>query len=318
VIATGIHGSPTDNHLIEIFGPLLDRVRSRVAWHDARDILSMRAVGNDSFGETVYLNDAVFQADTVLAIGSVEPHYFAGYTGGRKSLFPGLCDFATTERNHNLANSLDAQPMRLDGNPVAEHLASLLRLIDTERVVTIQAVQDISHQLAGIAMGSLERAFHEMVTTARKFYGHAVGDPYDVVVCEMNPPLDSNLYQGQKAIENSQHAVADSGAIVLVSACYEGIGSEHFFALADNWDPQRNEPRDGHFSYGSHKLSRMNAMSRRIHIHLYSDVPAADARRVFYEPIEDLSEFLENEAKGKGQFRLAVVHDAGHTVVKLN
>ncbi|MBU0982248.1 MAG: DUF2088 domain-containing protein, partial [candidate division Zixibacteria bacterium] len=124
LVATGTHPAPTDNHLATIFGDLLARVRDRVTWHDARDVAAMEVVGSDSFGEAVYLNRAISGHDLVYVIGSVEPHYFAGFTGGRKSLFPGLTDLATIERNHNLANSLRAAPLKLQGNPVAEHLQS--------------------------------------------------------------------------------------------------------------------------------------------------------------------------------------------------
>ena len=110
----------------------------------------MESIGEDQFGEEVFINSMLDQAESLCVISSVEPHYFAGFTGGRKSFFPGLTDLATIERNHNLANSLEAQPMRIAGNPVAEHMENLLSLIDTSRMLSIQAVLNSKNRIAGL------------------------------------------------------------------------------------------------------------------------------------------------------------------------
>ncbi len=224
----------------------------------------MAPVGKDRFGEAVYLNKAYFEADSVCAIGSVEPHYFAGYTGGRKSLIPGLSDFKTVERNHNLANSLDAAPMKLKGNPVAEHLGEMLDLVDTSKCLSLQIVTDANRAIAGVFAGDLNDSFEKAVNCAAGIFGHTVRHRYDTVMCEVLPPLDGNLYQAQKGLENCQQAVADGGTAVVISACAEGIGSQHFWDLANGWNREDNRPGDGRLHFGSHKLSRVNEMRKRI------------------------------------------------------
>lgn len=316
LIATGSHAAPKPEHYDTIFGSHFARIKDRVKVHVATDLDSMVVVGTDGAGENVYLNKQVLEHETVFVIGSVEPHYFAGYTGGRKSIFPGLIDLASIERNHNLANSLEAQPLRLAGNPVADELSSLMALLEPEKFFSVQIVLDARGNMADLFAGNLQDSFDRSVALAESIYSHRVSESYDAVLCELISPLDKNLYQAQKALENCQDAVADGGSAVVVSACEEGVGSQYFFEQASGWDRERNESVDGVQRFGSHKLSRVNAMTRRIDVRLHSGLDDDTVRRVFYEPLVDIGEYISRRAEQKKNYRLAVVHDAGHTVLR--
>ncbi|PWB75846.1 hypothetical protein C3F09_01670 [candidate division GN15 bacterium] len=317
LVATGAHQPPTDKDLQSIFAGHLKTIRPRVEWHVATDLASMMKVGADSQGSDVYLHRRVFQHSPVILIGSVEPHYFAGFTGGRKSLFPGLTDLATIERNHNMAGSMAAAPMKLDGNPVAEHLESLMALIDTSSVLSVQLVLDSAGTVAGFSIGDVESSFTGAATTARAMFGHTLDQPLDAVLCEMRPPLDKNMYQAQKALENCQQVVANGGTAIVVARCDEGVGSEFFINEAQNWDRTNNRPGDGIYRFGSHKLSRMVAHQKRIDVRLFSSLPDAIVEKVFYHPAGDLSALIVALAQGKSDFQLGVVYDSGHTVLGL-
>ena len=316
LIACGTHAAPTPEHLLKVFGPFLDRVRDRIAWHDCRDLSSMVEVGRDRFGQPVYLKREAAAAERILVITSVEPHYFAGFTGGRKSFFPGLSDLATIERNHNMANSLECMPLRLIGNPMSEHLHELLGLIDLSKVGSIQIVADVDHRPAGVFCGDLVGAFEAAARAARELYAYPVTEPYDLVLAEVRPPLDRSLYQIQKGLENTQMGVRDGGTDVVVGYCEDGVGSKPFFELAAIWDREKNAPSDGVTRFGSHKLSRVNAMTRRIKVRIFSTLPPDAPRRVFYEPVSDL-QALMGECLSADRNRLAIVHDAGHAVLEL-
>ena len=315
MIATGSHHPPTDKDLQSIFAGHLKTIRPRVEWHVATDSASMSKVGVDSFGKDVYVNRRVLEHDPVIIIGSVEPHYFAGYTGGRKSIFPGLTDLATIERNHNLANSMDVAPMKLAGNPVEEHLQSLMAFVDKSRIFSIQLVLDSTGTVAGLAVGDIDASFAQATAEAKRLFGHIIEQPFDAVLCELRPPLDKNMYQAQKALENCQQAVVDGGAAIVVARCPEGIGSEFYEKEAETWDRDNNRPGDGIYRFGSHKLSRMVALQRRIDVRLHSSLPDKVVEKVFYHPVSDLSAYISALADGKSNFRLGVVHDSGHTVI---
>ncbi|MDH3891115.1 MAG: lactate racemase domain-containing protein [candidate division Zixibacteria bacterium] len=315
IVATGTHDPPTESQLVSIFGPHLERVRRHLLVHNAVDYDSMTQLGVDSMGGEVWLNNALDNHQRLLLISSVEPHYFAGLSGGRKSLFPGLTDLATIERNHNLANSMLAEPLALEGNPVAEHLEELAGFVDQSRLLGIQAVLDADGAIASLFCGGLNESFGRGRKRAEDIFAHRIEQQYDVVICELRSPLDKNLYQVQKALEHCHAGVRNGGAIILVSACREGIGSEHFMQLAQKWDCTKNEPADGKWRFGSHKLSRVAAHSQRIEVYLHSTLPPQPVRQVFYEPLDFVKKFLFLRSDQRELFRLAVVRDAGNSVL---
>lgn len=315
LVATGTHEPPTEDHYNKIFGHFLDIIRPRLHYHCAWEMESMNEVGIDPIGEKVYINKMVMDYPAILVLGSVKPHYFAGFTGGRKSFFPGLADMATIERNHNMAVSLDAAPLRLNGNPVAEHMQSVIDLLPLQKVIALQVVVDASHNLAGCYLGSLEKAFLQATERTQEIYTFRTNKQYDIVLAEILPPLDSNLYQVQKALENCQSAIKDGGSIIIFSECRDGIGSRFFYELAEKWDRKSNVSRDGKQYFGSHKLARVNLISRRINIYLHSSLRPEKVRRVFYESLDNPSKVLYSEGIKSKKSNVAVVHDAAHTVL---
>jgi nickel-dependent lactate racemase len=315
LVAAGTHDPPTETHYEAILGRYRRRLAERISVHRATDLTMMTKIGEDRLARGVWLNKLVLKSEKVFIIGSVEPHYFAGFTGGRKVFFPGLADRKTVERNHNLANSLDAAPLRLKGNPMAEDLVRLRKMVRIERLFTVQAVLDAQRRICGVFCGDLDEAFQQGVALAEKVYAHRVSRRYDAVVCELLPPLDGSLYQAQKALENCQPAVKDGGAAIIVSACDDGIGSREFYDLAKRWDAAKNAAIDGKVHFGSHKLSRVIGIARRIQVRLHSNLSDDDVRQVFYEPLADISHFLASQAEGARDYAVAIVHDAGNTVL---
>jgi len=313
LVAAGTHGRPSEAHYQKIFGQYHDRLRPRSEFHDCHDYSRMKKIGTDWFDAEVWINQKLFEYDDIIIISSVEPHYFAGYTGGRKSILPGLADFKTVERNHNQANSLEAAPLKVRGNPVAEHMAAVLDMLGAERFLGVQGVIDAHKNLAGVFFGDLKSSFESAMVFSERTYARLVEELYDVAICEVLPPLDNSLYQLQKALENCQPAVKDGGTIVLLSACQGGVGSEHFFELACGWDSEKNVSKDGQLHFGSHKLSRVNTIGRRIDVRVHSTLPDETVKQVFYKPMSDVHDFL-TRLKDTG-YRLAIVRDGGHTVL---
>ncbi len=315
MIATGTHDAPTENHYRKIFGQFYDQIISRLKYHNAHDYDSMIKLGVDNLGGDVWINKAVIEYSSILIIGSVEPHYFAGFTGGRKALFPGLSDVLTIERNHNMAISLDAAPLKIKGNPVAEHLESLLDLVDLNKIISMQIVMDSDHNVVDCFCGSLSDSFEQAQQLSNKIYSTEVDKQYDIILAEILPPLDGNIYQAQKALEHCQRAVKDGGDLIIISACKEGIGSKFFYELAKNWDRENNKPINGIFQFGSHKLSRVNLMTKRISIFLVSEMNHEEVRQVFYEPLDNLQKLLYSRVKDCEKINIGIVHDAGHMVL---
>lgn len=312
LMATGTHPAPTEEHLQLIFGRHLEAVRDRLFVHTATDTDSMTPVGRDQFDQPVHLNRLLFAFEQIVVIGSVEPHYFAGFTGGRKSIIPGLCDLGTTERNHNLAASLSAAPLVLNGNPVAEHLEAMLQLATLPPTLSIQVVANHEGLPMAICMGDLQTSFGDACRIATDALAHRVVEPYDLAFACLRPPLDANLYQAQKGAENSLAGVRDQGDLVVISPCREGIGSKHFMTEAANWDRAANAPRDGVRRFGSHKLSRMVAAQKRLRVSLRCELDDCTVEAAFYHAAPDLQIIVGRQRPG---CRVALLPDAGNTAL---
>jgi nickel-dependent lactate racemase len=318
LIATGCHQKPNPAQLHAIFGSFLAEIENNIIVHNARDETSMVTVGLDKNGEAIRLNRHFVEAEKIVVIGSVEPHYFAGFTGGRKSIFPGLCDYDTTVRNHNLSVSFDASPIRLDGNPIEEHFRFMMQFVANKNIFAIQVVGGYEGNINAIVCGKLDVAFRKATIIAGQLYGQTADNKYDLILAEVRPPLDSNLYQLQKSLENCQNAVADGGMVILFSACHEGIGSDAFYKLADKWRSDQQNAISKEDSFGIHKLYRVKKISERIDVLLHSMLPEGRPDKVYFGSCPNPQSTIDDLSYKKGELKAALVHDAGHTVMIVN
>jgi nickel-dependent lactate racemase len=231
-VATGSHTPPGPEELREIFGPFLEKIRTRLILHrgDGKDMIQ---VGRTSRGTPLEVNRHLEGASAVIALGSVEPHYFAGWTGGRKSLVPGLCSLATIRANHRLALE-GGRPGSLEECPVHHDLVEGAVIIDRwlqEGGPCLLSALNVIHRegaFYGSAFGPLASLVEQLVPRAREVYGRHLGGPFPVVLCLVDHPLDRDLYQSLKALENWKSAVAPGGTLILAADCPEGMGPPTF------------------------------------------------------------------------------------------
>lgn len=231
IVATGAHRGPADSEWRQIFGEAYPVIKERIHVHDARDKDCLRFFGTTSFGTEVYFNRLIDSFDRLLIIGSVEPHYFAGFTGGRKGLLPGVAGYETITANHKLALDSQAGLMKLESNPVHEDMLEAAVLIGEKPVYSIMAVLDNEHGLYSLHTGGLDASFLSAVEDAKKVFSVQVPEPADIIITYAAEPMNRELYQSQKAVENVRAALKPGGTIILVSECAEGIGERNFYDL---------------------------------------------------------------------------------------
>jgi len=317
VVATGTHRAPSDAELSHILGGLEPFWRPRTSIHDSRDLSAMVNLGKTSRGNDVLLNRDVADAGSILVIGSVEPHYFAGYTGGRKSFLPGVAAYETVERNHALAMDPASMPAALEGNPVHEDMQEAADLMSDRDVWSIMAVVDADHNVCGAAAGGLNESFREAVSGARAVFEVPIEERADVVVAVAPPPMDTTLYQAHKALEHGSLALRDGGVIILVSRCREGMGQTSFAELLGAADTPRDaimSVRSG-YELGHHKVARIASIACRAEVWAVTDIDAARIRGVFMRPFPGLQTALDAAIERTGQdARVLVLPDASVTV----
>ncbi|MCX7982358.1 MAG: nickel-dependent lactate racemase [Syntrophales bacterium] len=320
LVATGSHRAPTEEEYRFIFRDLYDWAKEKVVVHDAKRS-ACRFLGKTRFGNDIHLNAHLWTADSIIPIGSVEPHYFAGYTGGRKSLMPGVASYESIQANHRLAISPDSKLLVLEGNPVAEDLNDAEELmLDTFNIFSIMTVLDGVGQLYAARAGHLKKAFRSLLPLADEVFVVPIRDLADVIVTVAREPLDIDLYQSQKALENVRDALKPDGVLILVSACRSGVGSEAFLELlASEETPEavvRRLTED--YRLGYHKAGKMAELAMRCHLWAVTPLAEETIRKAKMRPIGSVSQALKEAARLKGPgTRLLVFMDGGMTVPRL-
>lgn len=262
LIATGTHRAMTDEEYDMVFGKHYDSLKDRIVTHDANNSECVH-LGRSKNGTDMEVNKIAVDADRLVIITSVEPHYFAGYTGGRKSFLPGVASFKTIEQNHKLAMRKEAQSLILDGNPVHEDMMDALEVVKGKAIFSIQMVLDRHQNIYKVAAGDLNQAFAQAVEWANEVFSVPIPEKADVVVSVAPYPMDVDLYQSQKALDNGKWALKDGGIIIMVSKCREGIGHPTFLKqLSSSKDPNKVLENLGlEYKLGYHKAAKMAEIS---------------------------------------------------------
>ncbi|WP_320130651.1 nickel-dependent lactate racemase [uncultured Sphaerochaeta sp.] len=304
LIATGAHRGAKDQEFSQILGSLEPSLRNCCISHDARDKESLVYLGTTRNQTPIILNKLLFNSDRIIVTGSVEPHYFAGFTGGRKAFLPGIAGYDTIVANHKLALSPKAHSLALEGNPVHEDMMDALNLIKVP-IFSLMAILDSEQKIAAMTAGNIQEAFFEAVKIAKQIFCVSIPEQADVVVSVAKFPMDINLYQSQKAIDNGALAVKDGGTLILVSSCREGLGDETFAKLLS----QSSSPDDAllkisaEYKLGYHKAAKMAAVAKRIKLEALTELEDSHLSDLFITPVHDLQKAIDqalDEAKKRG------------------
>ena len=316
LVATGAHKAPSENGMRYIFGELYDVLRNRIIVHDAH-----RAniyIGTTKFKNDVYINEVFHKNRYIVIITSVEPHYFAGYTGGRKSILPGITSYGTIERNHKLALDQHAQPLALDGNPVHEDMMDSLRFVSDKDILCINCVLDRNRKLFSAYVGDIRNSFFRAVEDSEKIYAIRVKEKADIVITEAQPPLDINLYQAHKAIEHGKLALKEGGVLILVAKCEKGIGPENFYNLLKDRDPE-DVIREAYTNYklGYHKAARLAQLLMRAEIYAVTNLSDEVLKRINIKPYHTLHDAYRDARKKMGRDARAIYLVDGATTIPI-
>jgi len=318
LVATGSHPAPTKENLKRIFGPFYRELKERIEVHDAGDPTSLTRLGGSNAGHEIAINRHIATAERVILLNSVEPHYFAGYTGGRKSIFPGVAGYRTIEQNHRLAMEKGATSLKLKGNPVHEEMMAAMELLGDKPLFSLQLVLDHRHRVVGAFSGHLEKTHARAVEKADEVFAVETTVRADIVVVVVLPPKDVNLYQAQNAVENGRRVLQPNGILILVSPCREGIGPPRFHQLLSACgDPSEvyERVRQEGYRLGYHKAVRFAETLAGAEVWAVTGIEAGVLRSMFLRPFGDLREAVGEACARKGSSAsLAVLMDGDKTV----
>jgi len=320
IVATGIHRAPTEEEFKFVFGNYHEVLKDRIYIHDARKDEDMVYLGISSTGTEMYVNKMGVEAHKLITIGSVEPHYFAGYTGGRKSFLPGIASYRTIEQNHKHALSPHAQSLVLEGNPVHEDMIDALRTIEGKEIFSVQTVLDGKKRIYHCSSGHIHYSFMKAIQKAHEVYCVDIKEKTDIVVAASGYPSDVDLYQSQKALDNGKLALKEGGILILVSECRSGIGEEAYFnLLASSETPQEVLQRIGQgYKLGYHKAAKMAEIATWAEIWGVTGLAGQDMKQAFIKPFHEVQEALDKAIEKKGEkAKILFLMDASLTVPKI-
>ena len=228
IFALGLH-PPLDRAQMEkkLGKSIIDNYR--VLNHDVNDC---KNIGTTSRGTPIDINRRVVEADFRISTGFIEPHFFAGFSGGRKSIAPGVFSVRSAFKNHS--RSMLEHPLAktgvLKGNPVHEDMIEIARAAKLDFIINV--LLNKKGQITHVVAGDMVKAHERGCDIAKEISGARLDRKVDITITtNSGAPLDLDLYQSVKGMETASHFTRDGGIIIICSACNDGAGPEEFVEM---------------------------------------------------------------------------------------
>ncbi len=319
VFALGIHRPQTPEEQHRIVG---ERVAQRVKLydHDCYDGKNLVRLGRTSRGNEVWINQRVYEADQVILTGEIIYHLIAGYSGGRKSLVPGVAGAETTTFNHQFILHPKCRSGILEGNPAHEDLMEACRMFDPDFLLNV--VLNPAGELVHVVAGHYDLAHREGCKVVDRMYRVSIEDPYDVVLASAGGfPFDIDLRQAHKGMENAARALRQGGTLIYFAECPDGAGHPAFREWVEKYSTSEEMERElrSRFVVGGHKAYWVKRLGERLQTYLVSSLPDSFVQKCQLHPVHNVedtvSQILSALEPGK---RVAYIPHAGFTLPVLS
>jgi nickel-dependent lactate racemase len=296
IIALGLHAPLSNEEIVTKLG------RDIVARYEVvnHDPAQTTYIGETSRGVPVEVNSSVIEADFRISTGFIEPHFFAGFSGGRKSIAPGVSSTRSIRSNHSY-RMLDHPCARagiLENNPVHEDMVEQCRMAGLNFIVNV--LLNAEHEITHVFSGDPISAHETGCRTAMENLKVTVEAPVDITLTTSGgAPLDLDFYQTCKGIDTAARITREGGIIIIAAACNRGVGPEEFQKL----HASAGSPEDiltklscsGDLAEGVSWQNQVLARDQINHeIFLLSDLEESAVRSMMVTPIKSVQEGLEN------------------------
>lgn len=281
--------------------------RLRILQHDAYDRTKLTTLGTTESGVRVEVNSALKEFSRVILIGGIGFHYFAGFTGGRKSICPGLASAKTIEATHMLALDFESGGRKagvaagvLEGNAVHEECERVAKLVMP--AFGINTIVDEKHRAVKVFCGDWRLAHRAGCESYLDQHSVTISTRRDVVVVSCGGfPYDINLIQAHKALDMAALACKDGGTIILLAECSDGLGRPDFLKWFDAGDSRELEARlVNDYEVNGQTAWSLLTKAERYRVCLVSGLAKEDVKLMRMVPVETISEALEQAGGGEG------------------
>jgi len=306
IFATGIHRRVSEQEKAELLTPFIVQ-RLKIIEHDAYDSSRLSSFGETETGIAVELSSALREYSRTIVLGGINFHYFAGFTGGRKSICPGLASAQTIEATHMLALDFETGARKagvgtalLDGNAVHEECDRVAELVDP--AFSVNTIVGPQKRIVNLFCGDW-RVAHR-AACEHYLEQHSINIPArrDVVIASCGgSPYDINLIQAHKALDMASYACKDGGTIVLLAECVDGLGRPDFMKWFDSADSRALAERlRNEYEVNGQTSWALLRKAETYRVHLISQLPDEQVRRMRMIPARSLADVLEGLGNKSG------------------
>jgi nickel-dependent lactate racemase len=257
-------------------------------------------LGETASGTPVEIFNRVVNADRRICVGNIEYHYFAGYSGGAKAIMPGVSTHNAIQKNHSMMVKSGATTGNIATNPVRNDIDDVTKFISIDFIVNV--VLNENKKILRAFSGHYLAAHRMGCEFLDSLYKVKIKEKADVVLVSAGGcPKDINLYQAQKALDNSAFAVKDGGVIILVASCSEGLGEKTFERWMTEFTPDEmivNIKR--HFELGGHKAAAISLLLKKADIILVSDLEPDFVSSIHLLPSKSVEEAMSKAMQKVG------------------
>lgn len=306
IFSTGIHRRATLEEKAAILTPFVVQ-RVKTIDHAPRDLAGLVRLGETSDGIPVELNRALVENDLVILVGGVTFHYFAGFTGGRKLVCPGLASSKTIAATHRLAFDCITRSRAsgvgtglLDGNPVHEAFVDAASKVNIG--FSVNSIVNDNGELVDLYCGDWLLSHRSACETFGRDHTIEIGEKRDLVIASCGgSPYDINLIQAHKTIEAASHACREGGTIVVLAECRDGLGRDDFNRWFEVPDSSSLAAKlcDGYQVNGQTAWSLLTK-AERFDIRLVSGISPAKVKSMRMKPFESLAAALKDAPASAG------------------
>ncbi len=318
--ATGMHRINTED---ELAGMLTEEVvkHYRIVNHVATDTDTLTYLGQNSFGGEVYVNSDYYHADVKILTGFIEPHFFAGFSGGPKLVLPGVSGAETIMHNHGAKMVGDPHAVWgvTKGNPLWEEIHEVAAMTNPTCILNVTINK--YREMTGIFAGDLDQAHAQGIEFVRKTAMQPVEHAFDIVVTTNSGyPLDINLYQTVKGMSAACKIVKQGGSIIAVSECWDGIPEHGNYKkiLHDASSVQEmlntiNSP--GYCQFDQWEAQIQAKIQLWANVYLYSSLSAEEVKKAHILPVSSIEACIaELQRKYGPDASIAVLPEGPQTI----
>ena len=298
IFALGVHRKHTPDEQKRLLSKNIYG-QYRVIDHNIEDCLDM---GKTKNGIPVQIFRPVAEADIRVCIGNIEPHYFAGYTGGAKSIMPGVSSRESVSFTHKLMLLPGSIAGKLEGNPTREAIEEVGEAVGINFILNV--ILNSKKQIVGVVAGDRIAAHRKGCSYADECFKVPIKQQADVVIVSPGGyPKDISVYQAQKALENAKYAVKKGGTIILVAECIEGFGDKIFeeWMLEATSFMEPVERLKKEFILGGHKAAAIGMLLEKIKVIMVSSLSDKKVKELFFTPAKSVDEAISMSLQEYGQ-----------------